>query len=140
MEFIIHITDGKFQNTRKLSEHLKSLENGRYLIKVTPFKKRSIEQNSWFHAVLPEIVKGLRDAGFNEVRNEHDAKEIVKAMFFKKTFSNGIEEIEVVEGTSAQSKINFAEKADQIITWAREYLGIDIEPPAKQLTMQIDEP
>lgn len=139
---IIHIREGKVQNPAALKKLWNEVQerkyNGKYIFKMEDANKRTNAQNSWFHAVLPEITKGLRDAGFNEVRNEEDAKAVVKSLFFKKVQSNGVEEIPVIEGTSDVNKLPFAEKADQIIEWAKDYLGIDIAPPGKQL--EIDEP
>lgn len=137
---ILHIREGEIQNkgaVKKLFDELKS-KDGTVKLSWEDAKKRTLPQNAWLHAVLPSILKGLRDRGYNEVRNEDDAKDIIKALFFKKKVTNGIEEIEVIEGTSETSKVNFAEKADQIITWGRDYLGIDIAPPAKQFEMYDD--
>lgn len=136
MEFIVNKTDGVFRNVKKMEEYNKTLPDGKYLIKILPFRQRSLNQNAWFHAVLPDILQGLRDAGYSEVKNEEDAKDVVKGLFFKKKITNGIEEIEIIEHTSKQSKINFAEKADDIIRWAAEYLNLDIAPPETQLEMK----
>lgn len=129
---IVRIKNGKIENKLDVAKMFK-LEDGNYKVTLEPTKKRTLLQNSWFHAVLPEIVQGLRDAGYNEIRNEDDAKEVVKSLFFKKKVTNGIEEIEVIEKTSKTEKFHFAEKADMIITWAKDYLGIDIAPPGKQI-------
>ena len=128
----MRIKNGVIENKLQVAKVFKSLEDGNYTISLQPTRKRTLNQNSWFHAVLPDILQGLRDVGYNDVRNEDDAKEVVKALFFKKKVTNGIEEIEVIEQTSKTEKYPFAEKADQIITWAKDYLGIDIAPPAKQ--------
>lgn len=133
MEFVVEKIRGLFRNKKKMEEYNKSLPDGRYLIKIVPYKQRSLRQNSWFHAVLPEILQGLRDAGYDDIRTEEDAKDFVKALFFRKTVTNGVDSVDIVEGTSKQSKINFAEKSEDIIKWAFEYLGLDIAPPAEQL-------
>lgn len=132
VEFFIYKTDGKFTN-KALSRHLEELKDGKYKIEIKKADKRTLTQNAWFHAVLPQIKDALVDIGYKEVKNEDDAKAVVKALFFKKVITNGVESIEVIEGTSEQSKINFAEKADEIIRWGFEYLGIDIAPPNKQM-------
>lgn len=134
MEFLVEKKDHKWRNTKKLNTFLEKAEPGRYMVKVIPYKHRSLPQNAWLHSVLPEIAQGLREAGYNEVKDEEDAKAVIKSLFFKKAITNGIDTVEVIEGTSAQSKINFAEKADDIIRWASEYLNLDIAPPDTQLT------
>jgi hypothetical protein len=133
-EFIIHINSaGSVINKNKLTSELMNLEAGTYSVKITSLKKRSHPQNRWLHAILPDIDRGLRGAGYSEVKNPEDAKAVIKQLFFKKKISNGVEEIEIIEGTSEQTKEQFALKADEIIRWAAEYLGIDIAPPEKQL-------
>lgn len=134
-DFYISKSNGEWRNVKAMKEHWDSLPDGRYVVKIKSTQKRSLPQNAWFHAILPDIVEGLRDIGYNEVRTTEDAKDIIKALFFKKTVSNGSESIEVIEGTSEQSKINFAEKAEDIIFWAYQYLGIDIAPPEKQFDL-----
>jgi hypothetical protein len=89
-------------------------------------------QNQWFHAVLPSIRDALRNAGYNEIRTNEDAKDFVKSLFFSEEISNGIETMRIVRGTSETSKIDFASRAEDIIIWAQTYLGIDIAPPGKQ--------
>lgn len=132
-DFLIHKIKNKFQNVHRMQHLLKSLPDGTYRVTIESTDKRSVQQNAWIHAILPYIVQGLRDMGFSEVKNPNDAKAVIKALFFKKKITNGIEEIEVIEGTSQQSKIDFTEKADDIIRWASEYLGINVAPPGKQL-------
>lgn len=137
MEFLIHKENGRFRNLKKMEDYNKSLPDGTYKVVIERADKRTREQNAWFHAVLPEILHGLRDAGFDDIRTTEDAKDLVKSMFFKKTVSNGMEDITIVEGTSKQSKIDFSEKAEEIIKWAHEYLGLDIAPPETQLEIKI---
>jgi hypothetical protein len=136
-QHIIRKVGGKWENTKAWKKQLDSLPDGNYKVTIVSTKKRSLQQNAWFHCVLPEIRQALRDAGYDEVRTDQDAKDVVKSLFFKKTVSNGIEDITVIEGTSEQSKVNFAEKADEIIRWASEYLGIDVAPPETQLDFKI---
>ncbi len=133
MDFIIQKSEsGLWRNIKAYKQHLNDLPPGRYKIIVENEDKRTGSQNSWFHAVLPEIMIGLRGVGY-DIKNTEEAKDIVKSMFFKKIVTNGIDEIEVVQGTSKTSKLDFASIADDIIEWGREYLNIDISPPDKQL-------
>lgn len=133
MEFICHISNGYIVNKSTVKKYFDQLKDGRYKVTIQKSNKRSLNQNAWFHAVLPDILQGLRDVGFNEVRTTEDVKSILKEMFFKKPVTNGVETFMIVEGTSETSKEVFIERADQIITWAKEYLGIDVAPPFKQI-------
>lgn len=134
-EFTIHKTKDGWRNQRAYKQHLLDVPIGSYKIIMEPLGKRTTLQNAWFHSILPEIRMALRDAGFSDIKTNEDAKDLVKSIFFKKKISNGVEEIEVIQGTSKTAKLDFAEKADEIIRWAAEYLGINIAPPEKQLTV-----
>jgi hypothetical protein len=132
-EAFFYINDGGEISNPKVVRKAFKLNPGRYKLTIEECSKRTLPQNAWFHAVLPYILRGLRDAGFNEVKDVHDAKAVVKSLFFKRKITNGIETIDIIEGTSAQTKINFAEKATDIIDWAAQYLEIDIAPPSSQI-------
>lgn len=131
-EFFIRKNMGKWTKSIDLYNYLESLPDGKYKVVVTKSDKRTLQQNDWFHAVLPQIKDGLRDAGYNDIRTNEDAKDFIKSLFFKKEVSNGIETVEVIQGTSETSKLDFASKAEDIIIWAQQYLGIDVAPPGKQ--------
>ncbi len=132
-EFIIRKNESNaWNNTSILWDYLKSLPEGKYKITVQKADKRTLPQNAWIHAVLPLIRDGLREQGYNEIRTLDDAKDFIKTMFFKKAVTNGIETVEIVQGTSETSKLDFASRAEDIIQWAHEYLGIDIAPPNHQ--------
>jgi hypothetical protein len=132
---IVHIRDGKITNPAAVRKAFNELKDGKYVCEISKYNKRSLPQNDWFHAICPDVMKALMDAGYYEVNTPDKAKEVLKSIFFKKVVSNGVEEIEVIEGTSAVSKEVFSEKAEQIIIWAKEYLNIDIAPPGKPIEL-----
>lgn len=132
-ELICYIENGQIRNKTALRYAFDNLSDGRYKLTIVKSSKRSLQQNNWLHAVLPDILKGLREVGYNELRDVNDAKNFVKSLFFKKIITNGIEEHEMIEDTGKTSKEVFMERADRIITWGREYLNIDIAPPFKQI-------
>lgn len=134
-EFILYIDDDGIKNKAPFIKHFEQLAPGRYKVTSAKSNKRSLQQNAWLHAVLPEILAALRNMGYNQLRTTDDAKLIIKSLFFKKIITNGIEEIELIEDTSKTSKEVFIERADQIIHWAKDYLGIDIAPPLKKFEM-----
>lgn len=133
MEFTIEKQDNNlWRNIKAYKQFLNDAPAGRYKVIIEQVDKRSLSQNSWIHAILPEIVIGLRQAGYSEVKTPEDAKDVIKALFFKKEVTNGSETIEVIQGTSKTSKLDFSSKAEEIIRWGVEYLGIDIAPPSEQ--------
>lgn len=134
MEFIIEKQDNKlWRNIKAYKQYLNDLPAGRYKVVIENEDKRTGPQNRWIHSVLPEILFALRNQGFDEIKTTEDAKDLIKTIFFKKQVTNGTETIEVIQGTSKTSKLDFTSRAEDIIKWASEYLGIDIAPPEKQL-------
>ena len=46
--------------------------------------QKSNRQNRYFHGVLiPHFLKAIREAGYNEIVNDKDAKDLIKGIFFK---------------------------------------------------------
>ena len=134
MEFVLEKQENKlWRNIKAYKQFLNDLPVGRYKVIVENEDKRTGSQNKWIHAILPDILMALRDAGYDDIKTTEDAKDLIKSLFFKKSVTNGTETIEVIQGTSKTSKLDFTSKAEEIIRWASEYLGIDIAPPEKQL-------
>src|SRR5690348_869539 len=121
-EFFVTIAKGEISNKMTVRKQFENLEDGKYKVKITKASKRTLQQNDWLHAILPEIVKGLRDVGYYEVKTNEDAKRVIKSLFFKKTITNGVNDIDIVEDTSATSKVDFTERAEEIIIWCADYL------------------
>lgn len=134
-KFTIHKKDGSFQNVKSYREYWNNAADGTYQVEIKKLSKRTLQQNAWLHAILPIIKEALNDAGYSEVKTNEDAKLVIKALFFKKVISNGVNDIEVIEGTSQKDKTDFAAKAEEIILWARDYLNIDVAPPGKPIMM-----
>jgi hypothetical protein len=126
--------NGEVTNWKTVIKHFDSLEDGRYKMRTDKSSKRTLMQNNWFHAILPDIMKGLQEVGYYDL-NLSKTKAFVKEMFFKVPISNGLETHEIIEDTSETSKEDFTLRAEKIIVWAQEYLGIDIAPPGKQIEM-----
>lgn len=134
-DVILNIEAHTIRNESALMSILKELANGKYLVSFKPYKRRSLNQNNWLHAICPIVMKGLQDAGWYEIDTPYKAKNFLKEMFFKVGISNGIEHMEIVQGTSETDKADFAQRAERIIIWAREYLNLDIAPPGEQINI-----
>ena len=134
-EIFVYKEFGQIKNKAQLKRFFDEMPNGKNLLTQKKANKRTLPQNAWFHSVLPDIRDALREVGYNEVKTVDDAKKVVKGLFFKKIISNGIDEIEIIEGTSDTTKEDFVSRAEEIIIWGKEYLGIDIAPPNTQVTM-----
>lgn len=135
IEKFIQVKGGLIENPFAVTKQIADLPDGRYLLKIEPKNKRSLNQNAWLHAILPDMVKPLQDLGWYEIRTAGDVKKFIKSLFFRKTMTNGTQTQEIIEDTSDTSKEDFTERAEAIIVWASDYLGIDIAPPGKQTTL-----
>lgn len=139
MEFIIEkLANEEWRNTRAWKFYTDDLPPGKYKVSIENDDQRTGQQNKWIHAILPEITIALRDLGWDDIKTTEDAKDFIKTMFFKKKITNGSEEVEVIQGTSKTSKLDFSEKAEEIIRWAAEYLGIVVAPPGEALKFEYD--
>lgn len=139
-EFMLHIKNGQVTNGKAVRKAFDELEDGHYLVCIEPKKKRSLNQNAYFHGVMvPMVLQGLRDAGFNEVKTAEDAKDIIKSLFLKKVVKNEHtgEEIPVIRHTSELTTVEFNAFMEECGQWASEYLGIFIPPPNYQTAMNI---
>ena len=131
-----HIKDGKlFIHYRAIfDEQIKQLPNCNVSIKVEQKrKKRSLEQNRYYHGVVVKIVYfGLLEAGW-QIENEKQAHEIIKELFFKKDVANkNTGEIMTIKTTTKETTFSFMEKLKEIQQWASEYLNVYIPDPNEQ--------
>jgi hypothetical protein len=138
-EFVIQKRGDSYLNVKAWKEHLASLPDGRYLIKIDSLKKRSQPQNKYYWSVVVDLVyQGLRGAGFDAVRNKDDAHEILKALFLKvKEEKHGIK-IERVKSTTELKTVEFMEYLQHISIWSFDYLSITIPEPNQQMEMSLD--
>lgn len=128
MDFFAEILNGKFKNIIPIAD-------GRYYVTIKKKNNRSNQQNKyWWGGVLPLVKKGLVDAGYNEVKTNEDAHEVLKALFLKKHISNadGLA-LEISGSTTELSTIEFNELIANVQQWAAEFLNIVIPSPNEQV-------
>lgn len=107
-----------------------------YSWEVKRYKKdRSNLQNRYYWGCVVQLVyEGLRDAGFDEIRNPENAHEMLKEMFFKKIiFSEQKGELAMIQSSAQFSTGEFEEKMESIRMWAKDFLGITVPLPNEQL-------
>lgn len=121
-------------NTSAIDKAFRELKEGDYEMKLIRRNKRSLNQNAFFHAIMPDIQQGLYEAGFHEVKSAEDAKTVVKNLFLKKKITNELtgDEIIIIRDTSDLTKEEMMVFIDEVIRWAAEYLGITIYSPSEQ--------
>lgn len=135
-ECIIHIAEGKVQNPTVLKNALRSLTEGRYVVKIDKATKRSLNQNAYLHGVLiPCFRSALYEAGYDEVKTNEDAKDIMKLMFLKKRVVNK-ETGEVLEFPGHTAELTTVEMAtlfEDVFKFCAESLNYFIPSPLEQL-------
>lgn len=137
-DFILHIKDGVITNKVTVRRSFNDLKDGKYLVRIDAFKKRTLQQNAYYWGVVVPMVKdGLKEVGYSEVKSNEDAHEILKHLFLKKKIVNWMNGDEIIlAGSTAELKtVEFNAYLEEIWQWAAEYLGITIPAPNEQLIM-----
>lgn len=136
IQFFLHIKDGKVYNRDMVATAFKSLQDGRYFVKIAANKNRSNPQNRYYHGcMLPMVLEGLQDAGFNEIKDVATVHELLKKMFLeRKLVSEKTGDEIIIPGSTAKlSTTEFNVFIDEVIRWASEYLSIQIPLPNEQM-------
>lgn len=136
-EFILYIKDGEITNKSVVRDRFKSLQDGRYLLSIKSQKKRSLPQNAYYWGiVVPMVKQGLREAGYDEVKTNDDAHEVLKHLFLKKEIRSSVDDNAIIiAGSTAELKtVEFNEFLEAVWKWSAEYLGIEIPSPNQQTT------
>lgn len=137
-ELIFYISEGKIKNPKPVKKIFEELTDGRYVLKIEKRNKRSLRQNAYyFGCIVPLVKEGLVSNGFDDVKDESDAHEILKHLFLKRKMINRETEdvIEVVGSTKKLSTVEFNFFIEEIIKWGAEYLNIQIPFPNEQILM-----
>lgn len=137
-DFILHIKAGAITNKAKVRQSFNALNDGKYLVRIDAFKKRTLPQNAYYHGVVVPMVKeGLQSVGYSEVKTNSDAHEILKHLFLKKGIvNNKTDEVLTIAGSTANLKtVEFNAFLEDVWKWAAEYLNITIPAPNEQLIM-----
>jgi len=136
---IFHVRNSKITNPKVLRKLFDELKDGIYTCDVMSNNKRSLSQNAYLHGVvIPLVLEGLREAGFEDVRDADDAKDVIKGLFLKKKVVNretGEVLSEIIKDTSDLTTIEMIDFIDEVVRWAAEYLSIHIPAPNSQSTI-----
>jgi hypothetical protein len=133
----VQVIAGSIVNMDPLQNYFARKRDGWYEIEAKEKRaKRSLGQNAYFHGVmLPIVLDGLRDAGWDEIEDLDDAKDLVKDMFARFNLVNNKtgEMVTRIKPTHKMSTVEFIEFCDKIIKWGAEWLGIQIPYPNEYL-------
>jgi hypothetical protein len=136
VELVIHIANKRVVNMKEFREAFNQLKDGKHLITVKDLRRRSLPQNAYYWGVVVPIVKrGLYDIGYDEVRTNDDAHEVLKHIHLKKQMVNKKDgDVIDIAGSSAALNIpEFNEYIERVCRWSAEYLGIVIPSPNEPL-------
>lgn len=135
---ILTIEEGKPTNPAPLRKIFNSLKDGRYNVEVTKITKRSNQQNRYLHGLLiPEFRRALNSVGYDEVKTDEQAKEIMKQMFLKRQVINKEtgEVLEYVQQTRDMTKEENGILIEDVIKFCAENMNYQIPYPNEQLQM-----
>jgi hypothetical protein len=121
----------KIIKRREFDLCIKTAPKGKWFMVITKiYRKRSLNQNAYYHAVCVQLVKdGLFDVGYKLTNDQ--THEYLKEMFLRHEITNETTgEVKYINRSTTELKtIEFNEYIDNIISWADEYLGIKIPLP-----------
>lgn len=132
VELIVNISNKRIVNMSDLKSAFNNLKDGRHLITIKDFRKRSIPQNSYYWGVVvPMVRRGLYDAGYDAVRTNDEAHAVLKHVFLRKEIVSKEtgDMIEMSGSTTALTIPEFNDFLESVCRWASEYLGIIIPDP-----------
>jgi len=137
-ETIVHIENHKLRNPAAVTVLLNQLKDGKYLLTFKAHKKRSDNQNRyWWGCVIPLVKQGLNDCGYNEIRTNEDAHEVIKGVFLKRSIVSEKtgEVIEFSGSTADLQTVEFNKLIEDVVQWAVEFLSIQIPMPNESMVM-----
>jgi RNA-binding protein YhbY len=140
-ELVLHINNRKFINKEELNTLFTSLKDGKYLVRVSSYSRRSLRQNAYYHGVVVPLVRqGLVDAGYDQVTENEEAHEIIKHIFLKREIRSELNDDAItIAGSTAQlTTQKFNDFLGQVIRWAAEYLNVVIPDPNSAYAMLED--
>lgn len=135
---ILTIEDGKPVNGINVRRIFDKLKDGKYNIDITRIDKRSNQQNRYLHGLLiPEFRKALNSVGYDEVKTDAQAKEIMKQMFLKRQTVNinTAEVLEYVQQTMDLTKEENNILIDEVIKFCSENMNYIIPYPNEQVEL-----
>lgn len=133
---ILHIRNGEIANKSAVRRLFDQLQDGRYLLNVENKNKRTLPMNAYLHGVLiPEFRKALNSVGYDEVKNDDQAKQIMKSMFLTDSIVNKEtgETITYVKDTRDLTTLEMSSLFDDVIRFCAENMSYPIPYPNEQL-------
>lgn len=143
LEYYGHVDDSgilKLSNRTGFANDLNLFKNHEVKIIIELKSKRSLEQNSYFHAVVLPIVRShLLDLGWIEARSPEWVKDYIKFHCLIKEYVNPDtgEVMKSLGKTSGLSTTEFKEFVEDVQRWAAESLDLYIPDPGQKLKLDL---
>jgi hypothetical protein len=138
---IVNMKDGVILNPRAVKTFFAALPDGKNLIESDNSTKRTLPQNRYLHGVLiPEFRKALNSVGYDEVKNDSQAKLILKTMFLTRSTTNKEtgQILEFVEDTHNLTTVELNTLIDEVIKFCAEHMSYQIAYPNEQMMLSYE--
>lgn len=135
--FIDIDSTGNITNVKDLSGWLRKLKTGKWLLQAKDYRKRSLNQNDYYWAVIvPMCKEALYDVGW-EIYSNDECHEFLKVNHLSKEYLNRLTflSVKVPHTTTKLSVSEFNEYIERICRWASEFLNIVIPSPNGEIAM-----
>lgn len=138
---IARIEGGKIQNPKAVKTLFEALKDGKYKVEISPVNTRSLPQNAYLHGLLiPEFRKALNSVGYDSVKTDEQAKQIIKSMFLTASIYSEETKMEInyIKRTRDLSKEELNILIEEVIKFCAENMNYQIPFPNEQLMMQYE--
>lgn len=139
-EIFVYKEYDQIKNRAAVKRFFDEMPNGKNLLIQKKANKRTLPQNDYFHGVLfPEFKNALRSVGYDEVKTNEQAKEIVKKMFLVASVTNKEtgEVLEYIKNTRDLTTEEGTNLIDEVIKFAAENMNYQIPYPNEQTVFQL---
>jgi hypothetical protein len=130
-EVFVTISSGEVVEKKTLERFIKTLPNGRGLLKFEDKNKHSDNQRGYyFSTIVPHVLILLRDLGYNEFKTKEQVHEFLKYKF-NPVYILDIDTAEQVRtpgSTKKMLKVRYMQYIDDILQWAAEHSYFIPEP------------
>jgi hypothetical protein len=140
-EIISEVKNGTLtRNKNLIKDAIQTFEGKKIVIKIEKAKKkRSTQQNRFYHGVIIPIVQNcLKEAG--HIMTNESTHDLIKLKFLKEALFVNKETGEVIErikSTTELSTSQFMDLLAEINNFTFEYFGVSLPSPNDDLTLNI---
>jgi len=139
IEIITEVNNGNFKRNRnEILNAIKQFEGKTVTFKLSILsKKRSLEQNSYYWAVIIPITKNAINESWGEVWNTEKTHEFLKSkfLFYEKINQETSEIIRVPKSTTENTTIEQENYYFEIREFLKEWFNVDCPLPNEKLTI-----